>query len=143
MAPLKTTNYGALFKKLKKELVESTPMPINKKPKKDEQIYYLTNSQLWFLDVLITKDIMCPLCSRFPWKWTNLWIVMLWRKPNSWNNTIKCPHLIFFFPTSANSIFLIMFSYRHSFWFDFCHSKMWSCSWTPCTYCMWMSKMNS
>jgi len=68
MAPLKTTNYGALFKKLKKELVESTPMSINKKPKKDEQIYYLTNSQLWFLDVLITKDIMCPLCSRFPWK---------------------------------------------------------------------------
>jgi hypothetical protein len=66
MAPLKTANYGALFKKLRKELVESTLMPIDKKPKKDEQIYYLTNSQLWFLDVCDYKRYNVPPMFTFP-----------------------------------------------------------------------------
>ncbi len=46
MGPLKTVDYGALFKKLKKELIKFTQVLINKKPKKDQQTYYLTNNKL-------------------------------------------------------------------------------------------------
>jgi hypothetical protein len=42
MAPSKIANYGALFKKLKKELIGSTLALINKKPKKDN-IFLLSN----------------------------------------------------------------------------------------------------
>jgi hypothetical protein len=44
MTPPKTIGYGALFKKLKKELIESTPASIDKKQKKYQQTYYPTNS---------------------------------------------------------------------------------------------------
>jgi hypothetical protein len=44
MTPPKTIDYGALFKKFKKELIESTPMSIDKKLKKYQQTYYPTNS---------------------------------------------------------------------------------------------------
>ncbi len=46
MGPLKTVDYGALFKKLKKELIKFIQVSINKKPKKDQQTYYLTNNKL-------------------------------------------------------------------------------------------------
>jgi hypothetical protein len=38
--PTKTTYYGALLKKLKKEFVESTLTLIDKKQRKDQQTYY-------------------------------------------------------------------------------------------------------
>jgi len=40
MIPPKTTNYGALLKKLKKKLVESTLTLVDKKQRKDQQTYY-------------------------------------------------------------------------------------------------------
>ncbi len=45
MAPPKTTDYAALLRKLKEDLVKSTPSPNEKKPKIKEW-YYPTNSQL-------------------------------------------------------------------------------------------------
>lgn len=44
MAPSKTTDCGMLLKKLKKELIESTLVPIDKKTKKDQQTYYSIDS---------------------------------------------------------------------------------------------------
>jgi hypothetical protein len=78
MAPLKTTNYGMLLKKLKKELVESNLVPINKKTKKDQQTYYSIDNQSGLLDVCGYKGyILCPPLSNLPWKQTSLWITML------------------------------------------------------------------
>jgi hypothetical protein len=51
MAPPKIANCGTLLKKLKKELIESTLVPIDKKTKNDQQTYYPTDNQLQLLDV--------------------------------------------------------------------------------------------
>jgi hypothetical protein len=57
---MKTIDYGALFKKLKKELIKFTHVSIDKKPKKDQQTYYLTNNQLQLLDVCSYKGYNVP-----------------------------------------------------------------------------------
>ncbi len=44
MAPVKNADYGMLFKKLKKELVESTLVSIDIKTKKDQPTYYSTDN---------------------------------------------------------------------------------------------------
>jgi hypothetical protein len=41
---LPKANYIVLLKKLEKDLIESTLLPLDKKSKKDHQTYYLTNS---------------------------------------------------------------------------------------------------
>ncbi len=64
MAPPKTADYAALLKKLKKELIESTLASIDKKPKKDQETYYPTASQLQLLDVCGYKGYVVPLAFR-------------------------------------------------------------------------------
>jgi hypothetical protein len=64
MAPPKTADYGALLKKLKKELIESTLASIDKKAKKDQKTYYPTDSQLQPLDVCGYKGYIVPLAFR-------------------------------------------------------------------------------
>jgi hypothetical protein len=57
---MKTVDYGALFNKLKKELIKFTHVSIEKKPKKDQQTYYLMNNQLQLLDVYSYKGYNVP-----------------------------------------------------------------------------------
>jgi hypothetical protein len=44
MAPLKTPNYATIFKKFRKDLINSTPPPFNKKQKETRQIFFPTKS---------------------------------------------------------------------------------------------------
>jgi hypothetical protein len=64
MAPPKTTDYAALLRKLKQDLVNSTPSAIEKKPKREER-YYPTNSQLWLLGICGFKSSNEPLVFNF------------------------------------------------------------------------------
>jgi hypothetical protein len=61
MAPPKIADYGALLKKLKKELIESTLVSIDKKAKEDRQTYYQTDSQFQLLNVCGYKGYIGPL----------------------------------------------------------------------------------
>jgi hypothetical protein len=51
MAPPKIADCGALLKKLKKELIESTLASIDKKAKKHQHTYYQSDSQFQLLNV--------------------------------------------------------------------------------------------
>jgi hypothetical protein len=51
--------------KLKQDLVDSTPSPIDKKPRKDEQTCFLTESQLRLLDVCGYKGYSAPISFAF------------------------------------------------------------------------------
>jgi hypothetical protein len=61
MAPPKIADYGALLKKSKKELIESTLASIDKKVNKDRQTYYQTDSQFQLLNVCGCKGYIVPL----------------------------------------------------------------------------------
>lgn len=61
MAPPKIADYGALLKKLKKELIEPTLASIDKKARKDQQTYYQTDSQFQLLNVCGYKGYIVPL----------------------------------------------------------------------------------
>jgi hypothetical protein len=65
MTTPKTANYGAMFKKLNKKIIESTHPLIDKKPKKYQHIYYPTNSQLHLLDICGYKGYNMPLLHIF------------------------------------------------------------------------------
>ncbi len=64
MTPPKTTNYGALFKKLK-ELVESSPHQLTRNPKKTNKcmIQLIASCASWMF--VATIDIICPLHSHY------------------------------------------------------------------------------
>jgi hypothetical protein len=60
MALPKTLDYVTHLKKLKKDLINSTSPPINKKFKKMEQTYYPTKNQLRLLDLCGYKGYNKP-----------------------------------------------------------------------------------
>lgn len=75
MAPPKTADYGALLKKLKKELIESTLASIDKKAKKKtKKLTIRPTASCNFWMCAVTKDILCLSLSGVPSKRTNLWI---------------------------------------------------------------------
>lgn len=65
VTPPKTTNYGALLKKLKKELVESTRHQLTRNQKKINKcmIQLIASCASWMF--VATMDIICPLHSHY------------------------------------------------------------------------------
>jgi hypothetical protein len=123
MAPPKTADYGALLKKLKKELIESTLASIDKKAKKDQETYYPTDSQLQLLDVCGYKGYIVPLAFRSSIE-ANQFVdsyVLKKTKFLEQHHKMLAPGIHFF--ECINSFLKILFSYRHSFLFDSCHSR--------------------
>jgi hypothetical protein len=60
VAPPKITDYVVLQKKLKHDLVNSTPSLLDQKTKKDEQTYFIIEKQLCFLNVCDYKEYNKP-----------------------------------------------------------------------------------
>jgi hypothetical protein len=51
MSASKVIDYAALLKKLKHELINYSPPPIDRRPRNDAQTFYPTDTQLRLLDV--------------------------------------------------------------------------------------------
>jgi hypothetical protein len=96
---------------------------LSKKQRKTNKLTIRPIASCNFWMCVVTNNILWPSRSGLPSKRTNLWITTLWRKRNSWNNIVRCWHLIFIFFEFTNSFLKFMFSYSHLFLFDSCHSK--------------------